>query len=105
MSAVSQPGIYEVYVTVKDANGDEFTKRFEFNIIDENLIGDLYPNPSTDFINFNLQTDLEQTGLIEIFDISGRLVFKDSRHLNAGINPIYIKCPIFVKATDLISLE
>jgi hypothetical protein len=88
MRAVSQPGIYEVYVTVKDANGDEFTKRFEFNILDENLIGDLYPNPSNDFINFNLQTEAAQTGLIEIFDISGRLVFKESRFLNAGINPI-----------------
>ncbi|MDD3739893.1 MAG: T9SS type A sorting domain-containing protein [Bacteroidales bacterium] len=88
MRAVSEPGVYEVYVKVKDANGDEFTKRFEFNIIDENLIGDLYPNPSSDFINFNLQTGIEQSGIIEIFDISGRLLYKETTNLNAGINTI-----------------
>jgi hypothetical protein len=86
MQAVSKPGVYEVYVKVKDANGDEFTKRFEFNIIDGNLIGDLYPNPTNDMIYFSLQTATEQIGLIEIFDISGRLIYKESIDLRAGIN-------------------
>jgi len=88
MRAVSQPGVYEVYVKVKDANGDEFTKRIEIDIIDENIIGNLYPNPTADIIYSDIFAEQSQDCIIEVFNTVGQLMFKENRTLNLGINSL-----------------
>jgi hypothetical protein len=85
MQPVSEPGVYETYVLVRDANGQEFTKRIEVNVITENIIGQLYPNPTNDVLYCDIYNPIEQNAIIEIYTIAGQLVYKDASILNAGI--------------------
>jgi hypothetical protein len=76
MQPVSLAGVYETYVLVRDANGQEFTKRIEVNVINENIIGNLYPNPANDIIYCDIYNPIEQNARIEIYSITGQLVYK-----------------------------
>lgn len=86
MQPVSEPGKYETYVLARDANGQEFTKRIEVNVIDENIIGNLYPNPTKGNLYCDIYNPIKQNTTIEIFTISGQCVYKESLLLAAGIN-------------------
>jgi len=86
MQPVSEPGIYETYVLVRDANGQEFTKRIEINVINENIIGNLYPNPTKDILYCDIYNPKEQNSTIEIFNITGQIVYKKTSVLTEGIN-------------------
>jgi len=85
MQAVSEPGKYETYVLVRDADGQEFTKRIEVNVIDENIIGKLYPNPTKDILYCDIYNPTNQSATIEVFTISGQCVYKETTTLLAGI--------------------
>jgi len=85
MQAVSEPGKYETYVLVRDADGQEFTKRIEVNVINENIIGKLYPNPTKDILFCDIYNPTEQNTTIEIFAITGQCVYKETTLLAAGI--------------------
>ncbi len=85
MQAVSEPGKYETSVLVRDADGQEFTKRIEVNVINENIIGKLYPNPTKDILYCDIYNPTEQNTTIEIFTITGQCVYKETTLLPAGI--------------------
>jgi hypothetical protein len=86
MQAVSEPGKYETYVLVRDANGQEFTKRIEVNVINENIIGNLYPNPTNNVLYYDIYNPQEQNATIKIYNITGQLMYKNEESLSAGIN-------------------
>ncbi len=72
-----------------------------------NSISDLYPNPSVDFFNVDINTDSDKEMLIEIFDITGNKITEQKHSLTSGGNTIktdfdkYSTGIYFVKLTDL----
>lgn len=99
LSGLSEYDFLCTLATDKDGNSSEFSiarSQFEFAGIEENESEiRVYPNPCMDFIN------IKSTGIIEIFDLSGKLVLEtesnkevfqiDLRELNSGIYLIKIR--------------
>jgi len=105
IQAVSEPGIYETYLLVRDANGQEFTKRIEVNVIDENIIGKLYPNPTNNILYCDIYNPFVQNARIEIYTITGQLVYKDVSLQNAGITNYNFNTKQFGQGVYLIKIS
>jgi|AntAceMinimDraft_14_1070370.scaffolds.fasta_scaffold11549_3 hypothetical protein len=105
MQPVSEPGVYETYVLVRDANGQEFTKRIEVNVITENIIGQLYPNPTNDVLFCDIYNPIEQNTTIEIFTMTGQIVYKETTQLTAGIREYYFNTSQFKQGVYLLKIS
>ncbi len=86
MQAVDETRKYETYVVVRDANKQEFIKRIEVSIISDEIIGSLYPNPTKGLIYFEINNLKEEDVIIEIYNLRGQLVYKQTSKLPQGIN-------------------
>jgi hypothetical protein len=91
MHAVNSPGMYEVYVSVRDANGQKASKRIEVEVIeDEKLVRKFYPNPFVDQSVIELTTFNSGVAELEVVSISGQLLWQKSVHIKPGTNAINI---------------
>jgi hypothetical protein len=104
MQAVSEPGKYETYVLIRDANGQEYTKRIVVTVINENIIGNLYPNPTKDILYCDIYNPLQQNTNIEIFTITGQCIYKESTLLPSGITEHNISTSKFGNGVYLIKI-
>jgi hypothetical protein len=91
MNPVSLPGKYETYVSVRDSLGQKATKRIIVEVIEgEELISNLYPNPMTSSSILEIISLNYSEAHIQIFNISGQIVFCKKVNIHPGLNGIEI---------------
>lgn len=72
-------GNYNKEYTVGQGFQQSNWKKYVNNNITANISTITYPNPFVASINFQFSTPIKDKILIEVFDIRGRLVFKDEK--------------------------
>lgn len=87
------------YVVISNSNCKKQSESILFNFEHqkiENKFFSVYPNPFTDKLNISLQTD--NLVVINIFDLTGRLVYNTSTYINGNrdINLSSLKSGIYV---------
>ncbi|HOZ30642.1 MAG TPA: T9SS type A sorting domain-containing protein [Bacteroidales bacterium] len=86
----SETGEKEVYVQLNDATGGKVVKRVQYEVISAESIGNLYPNPFTDFASFEVVTKYTVMSCIKIYNTSGQLVSQKNELLVPGTNTVTI---------------
>jgi hypothetical protein len=81
-------GNYEICIIIKDSEGNKLQERLNISVIDEQFIESMYPNPTLDLINFELNTQESSNAIVEIFKSNGQYVTSFQQYLNAGFNTI-----------------
>ena len=91
MQEVNISGLYNVTVSVCDANGKTASKRIEVEVIEgEILESNFYPNPMHDYAHLTLYTMGSGVAEMEIVNIAGQKVFRKTINIHQGSNIIEI---------------
>ena len=82
------PSVSKIY-TVTDDRGC-ITDRFNVKVLDSRYFRNLYPNPSAEELQLEIDSKEEETMPVFIYDINGRLMFEDKISITSGINTIQL---------------
>lgn len=64
----------------------------------------VYPNPANEYVSINLNTTLDGTALISIFDLSGKLAMQQERELKSGFNKLIVNTTTLDKGMYVMQL-
>ena len=91
-----------------DLSGTEFTFTIADNVGVENLeaMSDIkfYPIPTSNEINVDFRTEKASTGLIRIYDLTGRVLFENVIMTNSGMNNYKIDLSDYQQSVYLLGL-
>jgi hypothetical protein len=72
---------------------------------DNNVISDVFPNPSQEWCSVNIKSKIAQTVAISISDLDGRNVYKALEEIHEGSNDILLKLPELSEGLYLIHFK
>lgn len=98
------PGRYMYRLTQYDLNGEIGEKKNVIIEVNSNTNVSVFPNPSSDVININLESDVNENNSITIYDLSGRQVFNHSVSSSKGHNA-YILNPELSDGAYIIKIS
>ena len=91
-------------LTQYDLNGEIGEKKNVIIEVNSNTNVSVFPNPSNDVININIESDVNENNSITIYDLSGRQVFNHSVSSNKGHNA-YILNPELSDGAYIIKIS
>ena len=62
----------------------------------------IYPNPARDYISLDLRSPSDEDAILEVYDLSGRLLLHEAARLSSGPNNLTIKLPAEIAAGNYI---
>jgi hypothetical protein len=82
------PGEYELKLIVKDTEHRKLFQDIKITVIEQELISSLYPNPTTDIINIDINSRDYSSPIIEIINTGGQIACRFETNLLPGYNTI-----------------
>ncbi len=83
------PDVSDIEIILTPGNIDGIETDEEF--VNENTLGLPYPNPTTEWINVNIEANTHQSAIIDVFDLQGRKLFSQQLQLQSGHNTMNLK--------------
>ncbi|MBN2776869.1 MAG: T9SS type A sorting domain-containing protein [Bacteroidales bacterium] len=97
-------GNHDLIVIIKDSEGKKLIKNIRLTVINENIIGNLYPNPTKDILYCDIYNPIQQNTNVEIFTITGQCIYKESTLLPSGITEHNISTSKFGNGVYLLKI-